>query len=157
MSEETLTEALSKLDDENINKAALPESKRVEEEVQDESTYIEFSEEEAESISPITEDAVREEFESPDTDSEPELSEAERRARSAQERINKAVGQAKDFQRRELQALQYAKGLQEQNEALMAQIKQSQTAGAEQNLKIQETYSNEFGDRDWETALLIRS
>ena len=40
MSEETLTEALSKLDDENINKAALPESKRVEEEVQDESTDI---------------------------------------------------------------------------------------------------------------------
>jgi len=147
MSEETLTEALSKLDDENINKAALPEHKRVEEEVQDESTYIEFSEEEAESISPITEDAVREEFESPDTDSEPELSEAERRARSAQERINKAVGQAKDFQRRELQALQYAKGLQEQNEALMAQIQQSQTAGAEQNLKIQENYSNEFAAR----------
>ena len=50
MSEETLTEALSKLDDENINKAALPEHKRVEEDVQEEPTYIEFSEEEAEAI-----------------------------------------------------------------------------------------------------------
>jgi len=147
MSEETLTEALSKLDDENINKAALPEHKRVEEEVQEESTFIEFSEEEAESIDPVTEDSVREEFESPDADSDPELTEAERRARSAQERINKAVGQAKDYQRRELQALQYAKELQEQNEALMAQVKHAQTAGAEQNLKIQETYSDEFATR----------
>ena len=147
MSDETLSEALSKLDDENINKAALPEHKRVEEEVQEESTFIEFSEEEAESIEPVTEDSVREEFESPDTDAEPELTEAERRARSAQERINKAVGQAKDYQRRELQALQYAKQLQEQNEALMSQMKQALTAGAEQNLKIQETYSDEFATR----------
>jgi len=147
MSEETLTEALSKLDDENINKAALPEHKRVQEEVQEESTFIEFSEEEAESIEPVTEDSVREEFDSPDTDAEPELTEAERRARSAQERINKAVGQAKDYQRRELQALQYAKQLQEQNESLMSQMKHAQTAGAEQNLKIQETYSDEFATR----------
>ncbi len=147
MSEETLTEALSKLDDENINKAALPEHKRVEEDVQEEPTYIEFSEEEAEAIAPVTEDSVREEFESPDTDAEPELTEAERRARSAQERINKAVGQAKDFQRRELQALQYAKELQEQNDRLAAQLQTTQTSTAEQNLKIQESYSNEFASR----------
>jgi hypothetical protein len=147
MSEETLTEALSKLDDDNINKAALPEHKRVEEEVQEEPTYIEFSEEEAESIAPVTEDSVREEFESPDTDAEPELTEAERRARSAQERINKAVGQAKDFQRRELQALQYAKELQQQNEELASQLQSTQTSTAEQNLKMQETYSNEFASR----------
>lgn len=147
MSEETLTEALSKLDDENINKAALPEHKRVEEDVQEEPTYIEFSEEEAEAIAPVTEDSVREEFESPDTDAEPELTEAERRARSAQERINKAVGQAKDFQRRELQALQYAKELQEQNEQLASQLQNTQTSTAEQNLKMQETYSNEFATR----------
>ncbi len=147
MSEETLTEALSKLDDENINKAALPEHKRVEEEVQEEPTYIEFSEEEAESIAPVTEDSVREEFESPDTDAEPELTEAERRARSAQERINKAVGQAKDFQRRELQALQYAKELQAQNEQLASQLQNTQASTAEQNLKMQETYRNEFASR----------
>ena len=54
MSEETLTEALSKLDDENINKAALPEHKRVEEDVQEEPTYIEFSEEEAKDWIPVT-------------------------------------------------------------------------------------------------------
>jgi len=147
MSEETLTEALSKLDDENINKAALPEHKRVEEDVQEEPTYIEFSEEEAESIAPVTEDSVREEFESPETDAEPELTEAERRARSAQERINKAVGQAKDFQRRELQALQYAKELQEQNERLASQLQNTQTSTAEQNLKIQESYGDEFASR----------
>ena len=42
MAEETLSEALSKLDDDNINSAALPEGKRVEEEVQEESTFIDF-------------------------------------------------------------------------------------------------------------------
>jgi len=147
MAEETLSEALSKLDDDNINSAALPEGKRVEEDVQEESTFIDFSEEEMENISPVTEDLVKEEFDSPDTDAEPELTEAERRARSAQERINKAVGQAKEFQRREIQALQYAKQLQEQNEALASQIKETQNVGAAQNLKIQETYSDEFATR----------
>ena len=147
MAEETLSEALSKLDDDNINSAALPEGKRVEEDVQEESTFIDFSEEEMENISPVTEDSVKEEFDSPDTDAEPELTEAERRARSAQERINKAVGQAKEFQRREIQALQYAKQLQEQNEALASQIKETQNVGAAQNLKIQETYSDEFATR----------
>ena len=147
MAEETLSEALSNLDDDNINRAALPEDKRVEEEVQEESTFIDFSEEEMENISPVTEDSVREEFDSPDTDAEPELTEAERRARSAQERINKAVGQAKEFQRRELQALQYAKQLQEQNESLASQLQQTQTSTAEQSLKMQETYSDEFATR----------
>ncbi len=147
MAEETLSEALSNLDDENINRAALPEDKRVEEEVQEESTFIDFSEEEMENISPVTDDSVREEFDSPDTDAEPELTEAERRARSAQERINKAVGQAKEFQRRELQALQYAKQLQEQNESLASQLQETQTSTAEQSLKMQETYSDEFATR----------
>ena len=147
MAEETLTEALSKLDDDNINSAALPEGKRVEEEVQEEATYIDFSEEEMEDISPVTEDSVQEDFEAPEVQGEEELSEAEVRARTAQNRINQAVKQAKDYQRRELQALQYAKELQEKNEQLASQLQNTQTSTAEQNLKMQETYSNEFSTR----------
>jgi tRNA/tmRNA/rRNA uracil-C5-methylase (TrmA/RlmC/RlmD family) len=147
MAEETLSEALSKLDDDNINSAALPEGKRVEEEVQDDATYIEFSEEEMEDISPVTEDSVQEDFEAPEIQDEEELSEAEVRARTAQNRINQAVKQAKDYQRRELQALQYAKELQEQNEQLASQLQKTQTSTAEQNLKMQETYSGEFATR----------
>jgi len=147
MAEETLSEALSKLDDDNINSAALPEGKRVEEEVQDDATYIEFSEEEMEDISPVTEDSVQEDFEAPEVQGEEELSEAEVRARTAQNRINQAVKQAKDYQRRELQALQYAKELQEQNEQLSSQLQKTQTSTAEQNLKMQETYSDEFATR----------
>ena len=147
MAEETLSEALSKLDDDNINSAALPEGKRVEEEVQDDATYIDFSEEEMEDISPVTEDSVQEDFDAPEVQGEEELSEAEVRARTAQNRINQAVKQAKDYQRRELQALQYAKDLQEQNEQLASQLQQTQTSTAEQNLKMQETYSDEFATR----------
>ena len=147
MAEETLSEALSKLDDDNINSAALPEGKRVEEEVQDDATYIEFSEEEMEDISPVTEDSVQEDFDAPEVQGEEELSEAEVRARTAQNRINQAVKQAKDYQRRELQALQYAKELQEQNEQLASQLQNTQTSTAQQNLKMQETYSDEFATR----------
>jgi DNA repair exonuclease SbcCD ATPase subunit len=147
MAEETLSEALSKLDDDNIKSAALPEGKRVEEEVQDDATYIDFSEEEMEDISPVTEDSVQEDFDAPEVQGEEELSEAEVRARTAQNRINQAVKQAKDYQRRELQALQYAKDLQEQNEQLASQLQQTQTSTAEQNLKMQETYSDEFATR----------
>ena len=68
MSEQTLTEALEDIDvdidldisDEDIERAALPANKRVEEEVQDESTYIDLSEEEVEDISPVTEDEIEE-------------------------------------------------------------------------------------------------
>ena len=49
MAEETLSEALSNLNDEQIDKAALPENKRVEEDVSEESTYVELTEEETQS------------------------------------------------------------------------------------------------------------
>ena len=148
MSEETLSEALSKLDnEENINKAALPEGRRVEEEVQEESAIIEFSEEEAEELAPITEDSVQEDFEAPEQSEEEELSEVEVKARTAQNRINQAVKQAKEYQRRELQALQYAKEIQAQNEALAEQLKNTQTSSAEQNIKIQENYRQEMESR----------
>jgi len=148
MAEETLTEALSKLDsEEDINKAALPEGRRVEEEVQEENAIIEFSEEEAEELAPVTEDAVQEDFETAEPNTEEELSEVEVKARTAQNRINQAVKQAKEYQRRELQALQYAKEIQAQNDALAQQLKSTQTSSAEQNLKIQENYSHEMENR----------
>lgn len=148
MSEETLSEALSKLDNEDdINRAALPEGRRVEEEVQEEDAIIELSEEEAEDLAPITDDSVQEDFDAPEPSDEEELSEVEVKARTAQNRINQAVKQAKEYQRRELQALQYAKEIKAQNEALAEQLKSTQTSSAEQNIKIQENYSQEMENR----------
>ena len=148
MSEETLSEALSKLDNEDdINRAALPEGRRVEEEVQEEDAIIELSEEEAEDLAPITDDSIQEDFEAAEPNTEEELSEAEVKARTAQNRINQAVKQAKEYQRRELQALQYAKEIKAQNDALAEQLKSTQTSSAEQNLKIQQSYSQEMENR----------
>tara|TARA_R100001460_G_scaffold8198_3_gene20403 strand:- start:399 stop:1457 length:1059 start_codon:yes stop_codon:yes gene_type:complete len=148
MSEETLSEALSKLDNEDdINRAALPPGRRVEEEVQEEDAIIELSEEEVEDLAPITDDSIQEDFEAAEPNTEEELSEAEVKARTAQNRINQAVKQAKEYQRRELQALQYAKEIQAQNDALANQLKNTQTSSAEQNLKIQQSYSQEMENR----------
>lgn len=147
MAEETLTEALEKLDDENIQSAALPESRRVEEETSEEVAIIDLDEDDVKDIEPITEDVVKEEFEPKPSIDEEELSETEKRARKAQDRINKAVGQAKEYQRRELQALQYAKELQEKNQQLSDQLLQSQTQSTEQNMKLQEGYKDEFQNR----------
>jgi hypothetical protein len=147
MAEETLTEALEKLDDENIQSAALPESRRVEEETSEEVAIIDLDEDDVKDIEPITEDVVKEEFEPKPSIDEEELSETEKRARKAQDRINKAVGQAKEYQRRELQALQYAKELQEKNQQLSDQLLHSQTQSTEQNMKLQEGYKDEFENR----------
>ena len=147
MAEETLTEALEKLDDENIQSAALPESRRVEEETSEEVAIIDLDEDDVKDIEPITEDVVKEEFEPKPSIDEEELSETEKRARKAQDRINKAVGQAKEYQRRELQALQYAKELQEQNQNLSNQLLQSQTRSTAENMKLQEGYKDEFENR----------
>ena len=147
MAEETLTEALEKLDDENIQSAALPESRRVEEETSEEVAIIDLDEDDVKDIEPITEDVVKEEFEPKPTIDEEEISETEKRARKAQDRINKAVGQAKEYQRRELQALQYAKELQEKNQQLSEQLLHSQTQSTEQNMKLQEGYKDEFENR----------
>jgi tRNA/tmRNA/rRNA uracil-C5-methylase (TrmA/RlmC/RlmD family) len=151
MAEETLSEALSNLNDEQIDKAALPENKRVEEDVSEESTYVELTEEEAESLSPVTDDSVQEDFEasqdSQESQEEGDLSEVEKRAKTARSRINQAVKQAKDFQRRELQALQYAKQLLEQNQQLSNQLSYSQNSAVEDQLKVQENYTDEFENR----------
>ena len=148
MSEETLTEALSKLDDDNsVSRAAVPSGRRVEENVQEEDAIIEFSEEEVEGIEPVTDDSVKEDFEASYDNAEEELSEAEVKAKTAQGRINQAVKQAKEYQRRELQALQFAKELRDKNQQLSDQLQSTQTSSAEQNLKIQESYGNEFATR----------
>ena len=147
MAEETLSEALEKLDDENIQSAALPESRREEEETSEEVAIIDLDEDDVKDIEPITQDVVKEEFEPKPSIDEEELSETEKRARKAQDRINKAVGQAKEYQRRELQALQYAKELQNKNQQLSSQLLHSQTQSTEQNMKLQEGYKDEFENR----------
>ena len=85
--------------EEKIEKAAMPINKRVEEEVQEESVEISLDEIK-EQVSPVTEDEVKEDFEvSPKVEEEAkDLSEVEKRASLAQNRINKAVAQAKEFQ-----------------------------------------------------------
>ena len=147
MAEETLTEALANLNDENIDKAALPEQRRVEEDTSEESTFIELSEEDVNSIDPITDDVVQEDFESKPLPNEEELNEVERRNKTAKDRINKSVAQAKEFQRRELQALQYAKTLLEKNQELEGKLNTTQSAAAEENLKVQKSYGVEFENR----------
>jgi hypothetical protein len=120
--------------DEKIEKAALPENRRVEDEVQENSVEVEIKED----VSAASEDEIQEDFEvSPKVEEKAkDQSEVEKRATLAQNRINKAVAQAKEFQRRELMAIQYAKDLKDQNEKL----RQSQKT-------FQSSYGDEFGNR----------
>ena len=120
--------------EEKIEKAALPEKRRVEEEVQDSAVEIEIEKD----VSPVSEDEVKEDFEvSPKVEEKAkDQSEVEKRATLAQNRINKAVAQAKEFQRRELMAIQYANDLKDQNQKL----RQSQKT-------FQSSYGDEFGNR----------
>ena len=122
--------------DEKIEKAAVPEKKRVEENVSDEP--VEISIDEKSEVSPVTEDEITEDFEvSPQVEEKAkDLSEVEKRASLAQNRINKAVAQAKEFQRRELMAVQYANDLKDQNEKLR-----------QQQRTFSNSYSNEFTNR----------
>ena len=147
MAEETLTEALANLNDENIEKASLPEHRRVEEEVSEDVAIIDLDDSDIEDVDPITEDVVQEDFEPKPVPEDEEVSEVERRTRTSQDRINKAVAQAKEFQRRELQALQYVKELHDQNQQLSNQLLESQTSSSHENIRIQEGYKNEFENR----------
>jgi hypothetical protein len=123
--------------EEKIEKAAVPEKKRVEEEVSDENVEISLDDSKQD-VAPVTEDQVQENFEvSPQVEEQAkDMSEVEKRATLAQNRINKAVAQAKEFQRRELMAVQYAKELKEQNEQLRQQQKTQMSS-----------YGDEFGNR----------
>ena len=101
MTEETLSDALANLNDDNIDKAAIPEGRRAAvEEPQEESTFIDLTDEDVGEVSPITEDEVKENFEkAPVGEDEEELTEIEKKSRTAQGRINQAVKQAKEFQK----------------------------------------------------------
>ena len=123
--------------EEKIEKAAVPEKKRVEEEVSDENVEISLDDSKQD-VAPVTEDQVQENFEvSPQVEEQAkDMSEVEKRATLAQNRINKAVAQAKEFQRRELMAVQYAKELKEQNEQLRQQQKTQMSS-----------YGDEFSNR----------
>ena len=120
--------------EEKIEKAALPENRRVEEEVQDTPVEVEVNQD----VAPVSEDQIQEDFEaSPKVEEKvKDQSDVEKRAALAQNRINKAVAQAKEFQRRELMAVQYANELREQNE----QLRHSQKA-------FQSNYGDEFSNR----------
>ena len=134
-----MAEALPEITDEKIEKAALPENKRANETVSEESTFIELEGKDLEGLAPIEEEKVQEDFEVSEhvkKDAEKGEDEATQRAKLAQNRINKAVKQAKDFQRRELQALQYAKEIAEENKTLK-----------NQQAQMSQSYGNEFGAR----------
>ena len=82
---ETLTEALANLNDDNIQKAAFPDNKKVVEEVQEESTFIDLDEDDIKDVTPITDDTVKEDFgDGALGDEDEELSEVEKEAKKAQ-------------------------------------------------------------------------
>ena len=150
MTEETLSDALANLNDDNIKSAAVPENKRTSaaDDPQEESTFIELTDEDIGEASPIANDKVHEDFEDGSLGQDDnELSEVEQEAKKAQNRVNQAVKQAKDWQRRELQALQYAKQLQEDNKKLSSQIQLTNQTTADETLKISKSYKDEFEGR----------
>ena len=113
--------SLPDISEEQVEKAALPVGKRADQEVSDETKYIDL-EENKDELKSIEEDTIQENFETSDkvVEENKDKSEVEKKAAYAQNRINKAVAQAKDFQRRELMAVQYAKQLEEENQKLKA-------------------------------------
>jgi|TARA_R110000851_G_scaffold63944_1_gene146003 hypothetical protein len=125
---------ISEITDEKIEKAALPKNRRVEEVVQDNAVEIDVDQD----VSAVSQDEVKEDFAvSPRVEEKAkDQSEVEKRATLAQNRINKAVAQAKEFQRRELMAIQYANDLKDQNQKLRQSQKSFQTS-----------YGDEFGSR----------
>ena len=113
--------SLPDISEEQVEKAALPVGKRADQEASDETKFIDL-EENKDELKSIEEDTIQENFETSDkvVEETKDKSEVEKKAAYAQNRINKAVAQAKDFQRRELMAVQYAKQLEEENNKLKA-------------------------------------
>ena len=137
MAEEEKTE-LPEITEEKIEKAALPENKRVDEEISEEATFVELDEADVKELGPVTDEEVKEDFEPHEMVEErvKDSSEVEKRAALAQNRIDQAVKQSKEYARRELQALQYAKELETQNKELRKSQEQ-----------ISENYGTEFESR----------
>ncbi len=113
--------ALPDISEEQVEKAALPVGRRADQEASDETKFIDL-EENKDELKSIEEDTIQENFETSDkvVEENKDKGEVEKKAAYAQNRINKAVAQAKDFQRRELMAVQYAKQLEEENNKLKA-------------------------------------
>ena len=90
--------ALPDISEEQVEKAALPVGKRADQEVSDETKYIDL-EENKDELKSIEEDTIQENFETSDKviEENKDKSEVEKKAAYAQNRINKAVAQAKDF------------------------------------------------------------
>jgi len=137
MAEEEKTE-LPEITEEKIEKAALPKNKRVDEDISEEATFIELDEADVKELSPVTEEEVKEDFEPHEMVEErvKDSGEVEKRAALAQNRIDQAVKQSKEYARRELQALQYAKELETQNKELRKSQEQ-----------ISASYGTEFESR----------
>ena len=137
MAEEEKTE-LPEITEEKIEKAALPENKRVDEDISEEATFVELDETDVKELGPVTAEEVKEDFEPHEMVEErvKDSSEVEKRAALAQNRIDQAVKQSKEYARRELQALQYAKELETQNKELRKSQEQ-----------ISENYGTEFESR----------
>ena len=137
MAEEEKTE-LPEITEEKIEKAALPENKRVDEDISEEATFVELDEADVKELGPVTAEEVKEDFEPHEMVEErvKDSSEVEKRAALAQNRIDQAVKQSKEYARRELQALQYAKELETQNKELRKSQEQ-----------ISENYGSEFESR----------
>ena len=137
MAEEEKTE-LPEITEEKIEKAALPENKRVDEDISEEATFVELDEADVKELGPVTDEEVKEDFEPHEVVEErvKDSSEVEKRAALAQNRIDQAVKQSKEYARRELQALQYAKELETQNKELRKSQEQ-----------ISENYGTEFESR----------
>ena len=112
--------ALPDISEEQVEKAALPVGRRADQEASDETKFIDL-EENKDELKSIEEDTIQENFETSDkvVEENKDKGEVEKKAAYAQNRINKAVAQAKDFQRRELMAVQYAKQLEEENLSLI--------------------------------------
>ena len=137
MAEEEKTE-LPEITEEKIEKAALPQNKRVDEDISEEATFVELDEADVKELGPVTDEEVKEDFEPHEVVEErvKDSSEVEKRAALAQNRIDQAVKQSKEYARRELQALQYAKELETQNKELRKSQEQ-----------ISENYGSEFESR----------
>jgi hypothetical protein len=105
--------------DEKIERAAVPKHRRVEDDVQDQNIEIDIDESSSNST-PVTDDEIKENFEvSPKVEEKSkDLSDVEKRASLAQNRINKAVGPSQRVSRRELMAVQYARDLKDQKRKL---------------------------------------
>ena len=118
--------------------AAVPEHKRPDiEDPQEESTFIDLSDDDVAEVAPLLKIKFKKVLKMVLWDKmTQELSEAEQRSKeSAGNRVNQAIKQAKDYQRRELQALQYAKQCRKKTNNCLLKYSWESQQTAQNNLK----------------------